>query len=1075
MAEITPTSTVTIMPTATSTATPTATPISTTAQDDMNTWEKTGKIEMNGSGCYFGLYPGISPTKMRKVSITAFRESMDHVIDVTGVSPSMISSFDQWSDHWQWHPFSRTAVEEAGKYGGIPMITWEPSGLPFQYMDDSKQYLDEMIDQLFVGELRKRLQEKYAGIYADIIKGGQLAQDRKAFIEFSLNKIVEDIQKEFGSAGFSVEDKQKLINRVIVQLRSQDGEICSYVRKWAQDARAYGKEFLLRPFHEMNLEGEDDRYPWTVKYNDPEKIKTAWRLLHTVFKEEGTTNAKFVWCIQKLDLSAQELDDLREGKLNTHSIEGLRAIKSIDLAHRLNPNYDEKGNYVGDYMDMVGVDGYGRNCNQIFLPALWYLEKTGKPIAICETSAPPDEFRAKYIEDLFALVRMFGIKAVIWFNENKSGRGIATEDNWCIDAQLRIGPAGKLYDNLYSIGTYEDQLHLAANDVQKMNIRQNIKDRTNENEFISGIMKMYDSLFMEKNESKKEKIRKEIRGEIVKYKKDAENKRRKFVFDEELYKNENMYLNDALRNFRKIKSVKDGGNFIFRRAEIKVNPLGLNDKPEDITVPKKEKEDLEADEKHLQSYESLGRYLFPLPGAEDKLENETAATKEALSGYLEQSEKNSLTRRNVKLQIDDKFREAIRELRTRGPLSREFLKGLDRLKGIYAKWEDTPGAKIVALKMAETLYNMAKDDRYTEGSVNWYLHPFAWFRNNSDETRGQAVIPAPELKTWFDRQLYYLRNIEDGTMYKYPERRGFMASALATKGLVYMEAQKELRKKAKAEAEKAAPPAPVASDQAEDKDEIAQEIKDMDDALMSLCEAERIYEGGESGQPGVFGGEFARPRLFDAMESKLSYLLESRTYKNERWFPFVKPFANIIYKGPWLIPGVQNDNLYLYRSIDVNILYTRAQQAAMGAQQAEMEGKKDEMERNEKVFKLCTYNLAHIARGERYMVLYRKVVKRDDGTTSFSESLVQRSEVVIPGIQIQAEYALARLLQAGTVGKKAIDVKSQEFVSNYERARKSSILFGSLASTEYSYQAGKGCEALGKSLESLRKLISNSQ
>ena len=279
-------------------------------------------------------------------SVREYEADIKEFSGLTGKKPKILSDYVQWNNSWAYSAFPTTFCAMAGKAGAIPMITWEPSGLPFKTNDPSKTYLDEFNDQF--------------------------------------NK--------------------------------KSGKIYEYALMWAKAAKAYGKPFLLRPFHEMNLR---ETYPWTAWMNGGdagiEKVKEAWINLYKLFKEVGADNATFVWCPNNKSYPAENWN-------------------TIDKY------------YPGDaYVDWIGIDGYRKGTetvnegskfplfNSVFGKSLPYLRSKGKPLIICETSSSPDEKKPQYINELFEASKYYGISAVCWFNENKEGMG-ADEKNWLIDA-----------------------------------------------------------------------------------------------------------------------------------------------------------------------------------------------------------------------------------------------------------------------------------------------------------------------------------------------------------------------------------------------------------------------------------------------------------------------------------------------------------------------------------------------------------------------------------------------------------------------------------------------------------------
>lgn len=66
------------------------------------------------------------------------------------------------------------------------------------------------------------------------------------------------------------------------------------IRVWADGARAFGLTVYVRLMHEMN----GAWYPWGngVNGNTPAQYVAAWQHVVTLFRGEGATNVRFVWC-----------------------------------------------------------------------------------------------------------------------------------------------------------------------------------------------------------------------------------------------------------------------------------------------------------------------------------------------------------------------------------------------------------------------------------------------------------------------------------------------------------------------------------------------------------------------------------------------------------------------------------------------------------------------------------------------------------------------------------------------------------------------------------------------------------
>jgi hypothetical protein len=72
------------------------------------------------------------------------------------------------------------------------------------------------------------------------------------------------------------------------------GRYDSYIRSFAEQAKAWGHPFFLRFDWEMN----GNWFPWHegVNGNQPGEFVTAWRHVHDIFTSVGAGNATWVWC-----------------------------------------------------------------------------------------------------------------------------------------------------------------------------------------------------------------------------------------------------------------------------------------------------------------------------------------------------------------------------------------------------------------------------------------------------------------------------------------------------------------------------------------------------------------------------------------------------------------------------------------------------------------------------------------------------------------------------------------------------------------------------------------------------------
>lgn len=182
--------------------------------------------------------------------------------------------------------------------------------------------------------------------------------------------------------------------------RIVSGAADAYLRQYARDVKAYGKEVWLRPLHEAN----GDWYDWGIAKagagNTSENLIEAYRRIVSIFREEGAGNAKWVWTTNATNSGAATF----------------------------------AGHYPGDaWVDMVSIDGYNwgtaqswsrwQSFAQVFGPAYAALGGIDKPLFIPEfSSSEHGGDKAAWIKDMFAAIptqfpRVF---ALMWFNQTKS-------------------------------------------------------------------------------------------------------------------------------------------------------------------------------------------------------------------------------------------------------------------------------------------------------------------------------------------------------------------------------------------------------------------------------------------------------------------------------------------------------------------------------------------------------------------------------------------------------------------------------------------------------------------------------
>jgi hypothetical protein len=186
------------------------------------------------------------------------------------------------------------------------------------------------------------------------------------------------------------------------------GDADTYLHKYAQGVKAYGKEVWLRPLHEAN----GDWYDWGIAKsgagNTSENLIEAYRHIVSIFRAEEVSNVKWVWTTNATNSGNATFTD----------------------------------HYPGDdWVDMISIDGYNwgnaqswsqwLSFDQVFSPAYAALAKIDKPLFIPEfSSSEHGGDKAAWIKDMFAVIpqKFPRIFALMWFNQSKSA-----EADWALN------------------------------------------------------------------------------------------------------------------------------------------------------------------------------------------------------------------------------------------------------------------------------------------------------------------------------------------------------------------------------------------------------------------------------------------------------------------------------------------------------------------------------------------------------------------------------------------------------------------------------------------------------------------
>jgi hypothetical protein len=185
-----------------------------------------------------------------------------------------------------------------------------------------------------------------------------------------------------------------------------NGEQDAYIVSLAQAIRKTNIPVIFSPFHEFN----GDWYQWgycsrpnaptpagaCYFKTTPSQFKRAWIRMHNIFKQQGATNAIWLWQANQTGARPEV---------------------------RLKPFYP--GNA---YVDWTGIVGYYYHKNNwfstfktLFEPTIKEIKKfSKKPIIIPEMGMEPGKYRSKDIKDFLVGVALHrDVIGFIWFNYNK--------------------------------------------------------------------------------------------------------------------------------------------------------------------------------------------------------------------------------------------------------------------------------------------------------------------------------------------------------------------------------------------------------------------------------------------------------------------------------------------------------------------------------------------------------------------------------------------------------------------------------------------------------------------------------
>jgi len=196
-----------------------------------------------------------------------------------------------------------------------------------------------------------------------------------------------------------------------------EGHFDRFFADWARQIKQVNGTVLLRILHEFN----GNWYPWCTVNNDknPKLVINAYRHICEIFKAEGVTNVRFIWCPNSMSFPQEEWNSIMEA-------------------------------YPGDrYVDFVALDVYNgagkgfsvwRSFRKEGIENYFVLTQLlpDKPFLICETSSrerketerKPAQNKSDWIMQMSEALSsdMSQIKLLTWFNEKETFKINSSED-----------------------------------------------------------------------------------------------------------------------------------------------------------------------------------------------------------------------------------------------------------------------------------------------------------------------------------------------------------------------------------------------------------------------------------------------------------------------------------------------------------------------------------------------------------------------------------------------------------------------------------------------------------------------
>lgn len=197
--------------------------------------------------------------------------------------------------------------------------------------------------------------------------------------------------------------ENKVYQKKFLLKNINEGKFDNYIRQYARDIAAYNHPVIICFAHEMN----SNWYPWGSKFNTPQEFIAAWHYIHHIFKQEGATNATWLWSPNEIytDANVPFADDILK------FYPGEQYVDIVGFS---------SFNWAGHYKNNIW-----REPEIMFTQTVKELKTLNKPIIITETASADYQTniqKARWISSLASYIKNDpAIKAIIWFNAIDNG------------------------------------------------------------------------------------------------------------------------------------------------------------------------------------------------------------------------------------------------------------------------------------------------------------------------------------------------------------------------------------------------------------------------------------------------------------------------------------------------------------------------------------------------------------------------------------------------------------------------------------------------------------------------------